>query len=240
MNSISVVVLLMLVCSSLINASRLEQQLKWLKRNLDQSDLPSSSENEDDSNSENGGQEILSLSGLPQIRGLGWDESSENMMKERSIGKRDLNSFRQQALDAHNQYRRKHCVPVMTLDSNLNNKAQQYAQYLAQNNVFQHSNHQGMGENLWMISTTGELIQNGADAVKAWYDEISSYNYGRPGFSMATGHFTQVVWRASNRLGIGAAIGNNGGWKKLYVVANYAPPGNYLGEFEKNVPRRCQ
>ncbi|CAF3889267.1 unnamed protein product, partial [Didymodactylos carnosus] len=63
--------------------------------------------------------------------------------------------------------------------------------------------------------------------------------YDKPGFSMSTGHFTQVVWRASNRLGVGAAIANNGAWKKLYVVANYAPPGNYLGQFQQNVPRPC-
>jgi len=107
------------------------------------------------------------------------------------------------------------------------------------NNLFQHSGKQGMGENLYMSSTTGQLNMNGADAVKAWYDEIKYYNYNSPGFSMSTGHFTQVVWRKSNRLGIGAATATNGGWTKLYVVANYAPSGNYMGEFSQNVPRLC-
>ncbi|CAF1187536.1 unnamed protein product [Didymodactylos carnosus] len=239
MNSASFVVLLMFVCSSLINAGRLEQQLKLWKRNQYQSELASSSEIEDDSNPSNDQQQDVNLSGLPQIRGLGWDESTENEMDERSIEKRDLNSFRQQALDAHNLYRRKHCVQQMTLDSYLNSVAQEYAEYLAQNNLFQHSNHQGMGENLYMTSTTGQLSQNGADAVTSWYNEIHLYNYDKPGFSMSTGHFTQVVWRASNRLGVGAAIANNGAWKKLYVVANYAPSGNYLGQFQQNVPRLC-
>ncbi|CAF1036049.1 unnamed protein product [Didymodactylos carnosus] len=239
MNSANFVVLLMFVCSSLINAGRLEQQLKLWKRNRYQSELASSSEIEDDSNPSNDQQQDVNLSGLPQIRGLGWDESTENEMDERSIEKRDLNSFRQQALDAHNLYRRKYCVQQMTLDSYLNSVAQEYAQYLAQNNLFQHSNHQGMGENLYMTSTTGQLSQNGADAVTSWYNENQLYNYDNPGFSMSTGHFTQVVWRASNRLGVGAAIANNGAWKKLYVVANYAPPGNYLGQFQQNVPRPC-
>jgi len=244
MNSTTVFVLLMVICLSFTNGSRLVEQLRWLKRHQDQVDIPSppaegGEGDEDDVNNASDEQPTVSLSGTPQVRGMGWDESAEDVMEQRSIGKRDLDSFRQQALNKHNEYRRKHCVPVMTLDSNLNSVAQQYAQYLAKNNLFQHSGKQGMGENLYMSSTTGQLNMNGADAVKAWYDEIKYYNYNSPGFSMSTGHFTQVVWRKSNRLGIGAATATNGGWTKLYVVANYAPSGNYMGEFSQNVPRLC-
>jgi hypothetical protein len=50
---------------------------------------------------------------------------------------------------------------------------------------------------------------------------------------MQTGHFTQVVWRGSTNLGVGIAFGNNG--RTAVVVANYSPPGNYLGQFPANV-----
>ena len=49
----------------------------------------------------------------------------------------------------------------------------------------------------------------------------------------ATGHFTQVVWVASRKLGLGVARGNG----KVVVVANYDPPGNLRGVFEENVSR---
>ncbi len=78
----------------------------------------------------------------------------------------------------------------------------------------------------------------GAEATDAWYNEIKLYNFNRPGFSMSTGHFTQVVWKGSQKLGAGFAITRDG--KSLYVVAQYSPPGNYMGQFEQNVlPATC-
>jgi len=46
-----------------------------------------------------------------------------------------------------------------------------------------------------------------------------------------TGHFTQVVWSSSKRLGVGVAI--RGG--KIIVVTNYDPPGNYNNLYRQNV-----
>ena len=46
------------------------------------------------------------------------------------------------------------------------------------------------------------------------------------------GHFTQVVWKSSTKMGVGKAR-SQGGW--TYVVANYSPPGNYQGQFTANV-----
>lgn len=68
---------------------------------------------------------------------------------------------------------------------------------------------------------------------------MTAYNYSNPGFSAATGHFTQLVWNASILVGFGAANGTylSGGIKFncIWVVANYKPPGNYLGQFAQNV-----
>ena len=48
---------------------------------------------------------------------------------------------------------------------------------------------------------------------------------------MSTGHFTQVVWNSSNKLGMGLAYG----YGRLYCVGQYSPPGNYDDEYETNV-----
>ena len=78
----------------------------------------------------------------------------------------------------------------------------------------------------------------GPKATDDWYNEIKQYNFNSPGFSMGTGHFTQVVWKGSQKLGVGYAITQDG--KGLYVVAQYSPPGNYMGQFGSNVvPARC-
>ena len=46
------------------------------------------------------------------------------------------------------------------------------------------------------------------------------------------GHFTQVVWKDSKEFGIGKAQTKDGKW---LVVANYSPPGNFLGHYPENV-----
>jgi hypothetical protein len=56
-------------------------------------------------------------------------------------------------------------------------------------------------------------------------------------FSMNTGHFTQLVWRSSARLGCGASV-----CRGLQIwVCNYDPPGNVQGNFPRNVlPQSCR
>ena len=46
------------------------------------------------------------------------------------------------------------------------------------------------------------------------------------------GHFTQVVWKDSKKLGVGIAVSSSGG---VYVVARYSPPGNVMNQFAENV-----
>lgn len=69
-------------------------------------------------------------------------------------------------------------------------------------------------------------------AITAFYDEISLYDYGAPGLSAATGHFTQLVWKATTHVGMARSLDGK------YLVANYLPPGNSgpAGAFAGNVP----
>ena len=46
--------------------------------------------------------------------------------------------------------------------------------------------------------------------------------------SKMIGHFTQLVWKDSLRLGMGIKTVNDGGWTKIYMVARYAPKGNFV------------
>jgi hypothetical protein len=55
-----------------------------------------------------------------------------------------------------------------------------------------------------MISELSKNYPNEA-ATQAWYDEIKDYDWENPGFSMETGHFTQVVWKGTTKVGFGYA-----------------------------------
>lgn len=74
-------------------------------------------------------------------------------------------------------------------------------------------------------------------AVEMWFREKSNYDFRRGGFSMTAGHFTQLVWKGSRRLGCGTATCNQ---MQLWVC-NYDPAGNMEGEFQSNVaPQGCR
>ncbi len=51
-------------------------------------------------------------------------------------------------------------------------------------------------------------------------------------FNSGIGHFTQVVWKGSQEVGFGKAHGKDG---RVFVVGNYHPAGNVMGQFEENV-----
>ncbi|XP_047133447.1 Golgi-associated plant pathogenesis-related protein 1 [Hydra vulgaris] len=146
-----------------------------------------------------------------------------------SIGKRALNQSNE-CLKAHNKLRAKHeKTPRLVLDKVLTKSAQAYAEYLASNDLFEHSDGK-YGENLYM--TMGGEPQNVCDdASNSWYSEIENYDYDKPDYAQETGHFTQLVWRGSRKVGFGIATkGEN-----TVVVAQYLPGGNKIGDFEKNV-----
>ena len=107
---------------------------------------------------------------------------------------------------------------------------------MAENNDFSHDAG-NYGENLYMSwsSDSDDLISYnfGKDATDIWYCEINSYDFSHPGFSSATGHFTQVVWKDTTKLGCAAAKAKDSG--NVYVVCNYSKPGNLLSGFEQNV-----
>jgi hypothetical protein len=79
-------------------------------------------------------------------------------------------------------------------------------------------------------------IMSPQHVVDMWYGERAQYDFGRPGFGMNTGHFTQVVWVGSKRLGCGVST-----CRGMQVwVCNYDPPGNFEGQYPKNVlPTSC-
>lgn len=124
----------------------------------------------------------------------------------------------------HNTYRARHCVPPMKWSAALADSARVWARKC----TFSHEG-TGQGENLaWGTALSGK------SAVDLWYGEISKYNFAAPGFSMTTGHFTQVVWRSSQRLGCVVAVcGGQNFW-----VCRYSPVGNSsnAGQFAQNVP----
>jgi len=136
--------------------------------------------------------------------------------------------------DYVNAYRAKNQAPPLKWDSTIALFAQQWSAYLLTNNLFQHSNTQLYGENLAMLQGYGsDPVVLMKKSVDMWYNEISAYDFTKPGFSDATGHFTCLVWKSSSAFGMGLTIDTVS--NKVDIAMNTSPPGNYLGEFAQNV-----
>ncbi len=135
---------------------------------------------------------------------------------------------------AHNRVRGKHCAGPLAWSSKLAQVAQRWADSLRDKGcMFSHSGGT-YGENL-AAGTSGMLDPEAV--VKMWYDEIADYKFPNGGFSMKTGHFTQVVWRGTTHLGCGRSQ-----CKGMDIwVCEYDPAGNWEGQYRENVlPVGCR
>jgi uncharacterized protein YkwD len=143
-------------------------------------------------------------------------------------------TFARELLEAHNRHRTAHCAPPLRWDERLQRVAQGWADELVRRGcAFEHAD-SPYGENL-AAGTSGSL--NAEAVVAMWHREVSEYDFARGGFSMQTGHFTQVVWRGTERVGCGTATCNG---LDLFVC-NYDPPGNVQGQYRQNVaPTSCR
>lgn len=137
-------------------------------------------------------------------------------------------SFRD-ALLAHNRLRTLHHVKPLQWNQSLADQAQQIADTLA----VDPSTFQGepLGQNvaqIWHDQTRAPV-----KATNIWYSENKRYSFAYPQYSDKVRHFTQMVWRSSEQLGMGAAPSPSG--KYVIVVALYRPVGNEASQLRDNV-----
>uniref|UniRef100_A0A6C0DQT9 SCP domain-containing protein n=1 Tax=viral metagenome TaxID=1070528 RepID=A0A6C0DQT9_9ZZZZ len=133
-----------------------------------------------------------------------------------------------------NTYRAKHSAPPLIYDSIISAFTQSWSFHMASNNDFSHSSNNLYGENIAYLQGYGtDAVTLIKKSIDLWYNEVSLYNFNAPGYSDATGHFTCLVWLASTSFGIGVSI--NMSTTEAYISFNTYPPGNVIGQFQKNV-----
>jgi pathogenesis-related protein 1 len=148
-----------------------------------------------------------------------------------SIGSRLSRQDVQNLLVLHNKAREEAGVSPLTWSIKLAVYAQEWADHLASTGCkMEHRPGYGKwkqehGENL----LTGTVGYHGvADAVASWEREKANY-HGEPIDTSTVslwGHYTQLVWRNTRRLGCAKAeCGRN-----VIIVCNYDPRGNIIGQ----------
>jgi hypothetical protein len=88
---------------------------------------------------------------------------------------------------------------------------------------------------LYLLPCSPHLISlSGPSAPPSAADVSALYNYSSPGYSGTTGHFTQLVWKATSQIGCAAVTCPDGsiftgyGQNSLYLVCEYYVPGNWV------------
>ncbi|MQL74773.1 hypothetical protein Taro_007149 [Colocasia esculenta] len=136
-------------------------------------------------------------------------------------------------LEPHNAARAEVGVDPLTWDLRLARYAQSYAEKRAGDCELVHS-YGPYGENLfwgWGRPYTA------SDAVNSWTKEEEYYDYYRNSCDAGRlcGHYTQVVWADTHKVGCGRVRCDSGAY---FIVCSYDPPGNVQGEWPYLVPRK--
>lgn len=121
-------------------------------------------------------------------------------------------------------------VPPLVWSAEVAASAQAYADKCK----FEHSKGK-YGENLFASTN----VVTGAEVVDDWASEVADYSYDANDCAdgKACGHYTQVVWRGSERVGcavttctVNSPFGSSHGGEWQNWVCQYDPPGNYVGK----------
>uniref|UniRef100_A0A7N4PUQ5 SCP domain-containing protein n=1 Tax=Sarcophilus harrisii TaxID=9305 RepID=A0A7N4PUQ5_SARHA len=152
----------------------------------------------------------------------------------------DNEAFIKECVDIHNKFRSQVTPKASNMrrvswDADLAKVAKEWAQKCK----FEHNpdlnipqklypSFSAVGENLW-IGSIGAFSEN--EAIKSWNDEVKNYDFQNKKCTGVCGHYTQVVWAATYKIGcavqfcpkIARSVITNG----AVFVCDYGPAGNY-------------
>ncbi len=146
---------------------------------------------------------------------------------------RGADRLRTAMLDAHNAARAAVRVPPLSWDESLARDAAAYARDLARRGAFEHARQPrgpaAQGENLWKGTRHAYRYEEMAGH---WVAEKRDYlnrpipNISRTGRFVDAGHYAQIVWSRTTR--VGCALASNA--REDVLVCRYSPAGNVMGQ----------
>ncbi len=137
-------------------------------------------------------------------------------------------------LSVHNQERRRFNLPTLSWDPALAADAARYANQMAGNAIFRHSAKTtraiASGENLWMgprrLYSYEVMVGSFLNERKYFRNGAKLPDFSTSGRWQDVGHYTQMIWRGTRKLGCALGDGRN----YEYLVCRYFPAGNVYGK----------
>ena len=134
-----------------------------------------------------------------------------------------VSGIAREMLKVHNAIRAEKKLPPLEWSGELAAYSQKWADTLLAKNRTAHNPSTPYGENILVtgVGSAPSMIVND------WASESHDYSYTSNACSSDCGHYTQIVWRSTRRLGCAVARGS----QREIWVCSYDPPGNYWGEW---------
>jgi pathogenesis-related protein 1 len=127
-------------------------------------------------------------------------------------------------LRVHNAIRQQMSLPPLQWSAALASFSQRWANTMIRRNIAAHNPNSPYGENIF-ITGPGAMPTK---VVREWAAESADYSYSTNACAGDDcGHYTQIVWRNSERVGCGVAHSH----QREVWVCSYDPPGNYSNEW---------
>ncbi|XP_011051013.1 PREDICTED: uncharacterized protein LOC105144052 isoform X1 [Acromyrmex echinatior] len=166
---------------------------------------------------------------LPSVDACSMKRINFSDLKQHYI---DEQTWQQEALLVHNEYRRKHRVPDLRLSPELTAAAKAWANTLLNTNKLVPQSSSPYGENIYSMQCSDpKLIVSAREVISKWYSEKKEHKFGIEPKVLNTCHFTQIVWKNTTEMGIAMAKRDG----SCVIVACYHPRGNIVGQFTENV-----
>ena len=138
---------------------------------------------------------------------------------------RELSVLARNMLAAHNAVRKSLRIGPLWWSNKLEIKAQDWANHLVKTGKFYHRQQTAYGENLLEFTGT-PANATPEEVVQAWREESLGYEYSSNICHGVCGHYTQIVWRSTRK--VGCAVARCAG--REVWVCEYDPPGNVMGQ----------
>ncbi len=150
------------------------------------------------------------------------------------IGAADRDNLAGRTLAAHNRERSTLGIPPLRWDAALARDASIWANHLTEVGYLEHSvddprDPDPEGENLWAGTRGHYSVES---MIGLWTAEKRNFKPGifpansRTGHLEDVGHYTQLMWRSTRKVGCAIATGG----KDDFLVCRYSEGGNVLGE----------
>ncbi|XP_011871305.1 PREDICTED: venom allergen 3-like [Vollenhovia emeryi] len=125
-------------------------------------------------------------------------------------------------------------MPDLSWDSELELVAQRWAnQCNFAHDTCRNVDRFAVGQNIAKTMHSGENTSTVQSMIQLWYDEVDYFDRNLVHsyqFDPATGHYTQIVWADTTKIGCGRIKYQENGWNVHYLVCNYGKSGNWIGE----------